>query len=247
MRQLLRLVAVVVFMLAPVSTAWGADALSAFTNAGPTAPFSYGGYNAGPASFSAALDCFGIAGFACRQSGGVEGTQAIGRIATPTDIGAAALDANYLSVLGYSFNGPSVGIFYDHDGSAAVRLKASFKLLANESPDSLIVSIFRERTDFFFPEPSNLTVVTATAANATGSFEVVVSEAGRYGVHVTRVSGLSAPAPTYDQRHDWVGLNLEVLPAVAAVPEPGTWALMIAGFGLVGGLARRRARAVTYA
>jgi hypothetical protein len=31
--------------------------------------------------------------------------------------------------------------------------------------------------------------------------------------------------------------------AVAAVPEPATWALMIGGFGLVGGALRRRARA----
>ena len=32
----------------------------------------------------------------------------------------------------------------------------------------------------------------------------------------------------------------------APVPEPGTWVSMIAGFGLVGGLARRRrGRAIT--
>ena len=30
---------------------------------------------------------------------------------------------------------------------------------------------------------------------------------------------------------------------IAAVPEPATWAMMIAGFGLVGGIARRRSRA----
>jgi hypothetical protein len=30
---------------------------------------------------------------------------------------------------------------------------------------------------------------------------------------------------------------------VAAVPEPGEWAFMMAGFGLVGMIARRRARA----
>jgi hypothetical protein len=29
---------------------------------------------------------------------------------------------------------------------------------------------------------------------------------------------------------------------VGAVPEPATWAMMIAGFGLVGVMARRRAR-----
>lgn len=33
----------------------------------------------------------------------------------------------------------------------------------------------------------------------------------------------------------------------AAVPEPATWAMLVAGFGLVGGLARRRAAAVGHA
>src|SRR5207237_5757516 len=31
--------------------------------------------------------------------------------------------------------------------------------------------------------------------------------------------------------------------SISLVPEPATWGLMIAGFGLVGGMARRRARA----
>jgi hypothetical protein len=36
--------------------------------------------------------------------------------------------------------------------------------------------------------------------------------------------------------------------AQAAVPEPATWGLMLAGFGLVGaGLRSRRRQAVTYA
>lgn len=34
--------------------------------------------------------------------------------------------------------------------------------------------------------------------------------------------------------------NFRALPDVAPVPEPGEWAMMIAGLGLVGGIARRR-------
>lgn len=34
---------------------------------------------------------------------------------------------------------------------------------------------------------------------------------------------------------------------IAAVPEPATWALMIGGFGLVGGAMRRRTKAMTFA
>ena len=38
-------------------------------------------------------------------------------------------------------------------------------------------------------------------------------------------------------------INLHTLAldgTLAAVPEPATWAMMLAGFGVVGGLARRR-------
>ena len=37
-----------------------------------------------------------------------------------------------------------------------------------------------------------------------------------------------------------------VVASVAAVPEPATWAMMIAGFGLAGAALRRRAPKVTY-
>jgi len=36
-------------------------------------------------------------------------------------------------------------------------------------------------------------------------------------------------------------------PATPVVPEPATWAMMIAGFGLVGGAMRRRSASVTFA
>ena len=247
MRHIVRVAVAAAILLSPATSAWGADALSAFTNTGTTSPFGYGGYNAGPASFSPGSDCLGVAGFSCLKSSSIfDGDVLIGKVGQSTNIGATILDANYLNVLTYSSNGPSAAIFYNHDGSAVVKLRASFKLLANESPDSLVISIFREQTPFFLPEPVNLTGVTATTANAAGSFEAVVTEAGRYGVHVTRTSSLPFPTPAFDQRHDWVGINLEVLPNVAPVPEPGTWALMIGGFALAGTFVRRHNRAAAY-
>ena len=44
-----------------------------------------------------------------------------------------------------------------------------------------------------------------------------------------------------------VNANFEVAAATPAVPEPATWAMMIAGFGLVGGAMRRRKTSVAFA
>ncbi|WP_240047501.1 PEPxxWA-CTERM sorting domain-containing protein [Sphingomonas panacisoli] len=41
--------------------------------------------------------------------------------------------------------------------------------------------------------------------------------------------------------------SFTVTPATAAVPEPATWAMMIMGFGLVGGAMRRRSVRVAFA
>jgi hypothetical protein len=41
-----------------------------------------------------------------------------------------------------------------------------------------------------------------------------------------------------------LGCGEIVGPAAGVIPEPGTWAMLIAGFGLVGAAARRRSRAL---
>ncbi len=47
---------------------------------------------------------------------------------------------------------------------------------------------------------------------------------------------------------DGASLSYQLRDSLTAVPEPATWAMMIAGFGLVGGAMRRRAKVqVTYA
>jgi uncharacterized membrane protein len=45
------------------------------------------------------------------------------------------------------------------------------------------------------------------------------------------------------QAFDVIGWNLRSV-GVAAVPEPGTWMMMLAGFGLVGAAQRRRRSSV---
>lgn len=50
-------------------------------------------------------------------------------------------------------------------------------------------------------------------------------------------NGGFSPCPTLDR----CDLNFRVVTAEAVVPEPASWAMLIAGFGLVGGMVRRRA------
>jgi hypothetical protein len=47
--------------------------------------------------------------------------------------------------------------------------------------------------------------------------------------------------------HDNVGPILDNVSASGAVPEPASWALMLGGFGLVGGAMRSRRRNVSFA
>lgn len=228
-------------LLSASAPAGAVDAVSAFTNSGATAPFGYGGFNAGPASYSSASDCLGIVGFECRQNVEFE-TKLIGRVDQAKIVGAATLDPNYLNVLTYRSGGPSVGISYFHEGSEDKKLRASFKLLADPDTESLVVFIYRLSFQFGMPTPVELARVTATAVNSIGSFETVISEGGSYGVGVTRSYGLPIAPADFTTRRDWIGLNLEALSLAPAVPEPSSWALMIVGFGLTGVASRTQWR-----
>lgn len=74
-------------------------------------------------------------------------------------------------------------------------------------------------------------LVTAPGGVVAFSFEQTLAAGG-----ITRF--LIGPNGSY--LYDTTGLTLDVT-LTAAVPEPAAWAMMIAGFGLVGAVARRRA------
>lgn len=98
-------------------------------------------------------------------------------------------------------------------------------------------------------------------------FEIVSQGSGYWGSGAFNVSG-GAPYTTFngtgephgiirftgsfdevtftDLTENWHGIQIGIgglaPPPTGAVPEPGTWAMMLAGFGLVGGVMRRRRR-----
>jgi hypothetical protein len=77
---------------------------------------------------------------------------------------------------------------------------------------------------------SSYTITGAT----TGSFLGFTSTTGITGLTVAAVQPATPIWPTVDN------LTLAITNAAPAVPEPASWAMMIAGFGLVGGAMRRR-------
>ena len=70
----------------------------------------------------------------------------------------------------------------------------------------------------------------------------LVSVLGTPNAFVGFTSGTGAAAANHDVV-SWI-FNDDYKPVVGGVPEPATWAMLIAGFGLVGAVARRR-RALT--
>jgi hypothetical protein len=88
------------------------------------------------------------------------------------------------------------------------------------------------------------------------TFQEVEIQAGGLGHGVSEFNGMIDPMISFDlgSGYDFSGLTLDVAPdaqppvtAGGGVPEPASWALMIAGFGLAGAALRRRRRAVVAA
>lgn len=81
-----------------------------------------------------------------------------------------------------------------------------------------------------FAYNGNTLLGTVAGTVTTGQFVLSFSSAS-----ITRV------AVTPGSFNDWVGVdNINYTAAAGAVPEPTSWAMMIAGFGVVGGAMRRR-------
>lgn len=97
--------------------------------------------------------------------------------------------------------------------------------------NALISVLDNEGTTFFF----NTSALGATGADRF-AFQAINNQS------IARV-GISAAGGFDDLRQ----LRLGAAAVVTAVPEPATWAMLIFGFGLVGGAMRRRTTTLSYA
>ena len=84
--------------------------------------------------------------------------------------------------------------------------------------------------------------VTVKGANSFKLYEIAGAGASS-GVDFSTLGILNGGGNQPDISH----LSFWTVPGTTAVPEPATWAMMIAGFGFAGGLMRRRAAKVSFA
>lgn len=86
------------------------------------------------------------------------------------------------------------------------------------------------------------------ASLATGTYRTAISVFPNFGPET--LTGTFPGATTFDGRtanfaFDALNVGEATGPGLGAVPEPATWAMMIVGFGAVGGAMRRRKSKVT--
>ncbi len=156
----------------------------------------------------------------------------------------------------FSFLPPSlVGQLTPQSGTFGLADLASFTL------DTSTVFTFSEVNPSGFPSSgffnyglADLTAFSATFANGaltalsfdTNALSTISTDGnGDFGLQSFRVTGLGPDgASTFNG--DFQLLTSGQI-EIAAVPEPATWALMIIGFGMVGGAVRARRRQALFA
>lgn len=158
--------------------------------------------------------------------------------------GLAASDGSrFLDLTNYSAGAPFAGLSQSFATTAGATYTLSFDLGGSNAwgrPDALIASAAGTSASFTTGPASATTPnndwyhesMTFTATGTTTTLTLQGSAGGNYiGLDNVVVDLLSeaGPGPTPDP--------------VPAIPEPSTWALMLAGLAVIGGATRRRATA----
>ena len=163
-----------------------------------------------------------IAGTADAQSYNLSYSTGSGAFSGVLTIGGAA-DANGFYAI--------TGLTGTHDGAAVSLIPAGDFPAGTDQPND----------NLFRPSPNYLDV--SGFSYAAGGFNYNV-----YFVSGSRYNECSDPSAQCRDGYRYLAINnFTVTQADAAVPEPATWGLMIAGFGLVGGTMRRRRARVAFA
>jgi len=149
-----------------------------------------------------------------------------------TPVTSATLSFNYPN--GWNSGAPITVSFYDYTGSISALTGGTGGLAAFNDLGS---GTFYGSTTISLGTTSfslllNAAALSAISGAAGGSFAIGGTISGAEGETFLGGNTLDAPPVTLALR----------APAVAAVPEPATWAMMLVGFGVVGFSLRRRRR-----
>lgn len=166
-------------------------------------------------------------------------TDATAWINAGNPFGLAASDGSrFLDLTNYSAGAPFAGLSQSFATTAGATYTLSFDLGGSNAwgrPDALIARAAGTSTTFTTGPASATTPnndwyhesMTFTATGETTTLTLQGSAGGNYiGLDNVVVDLLSGPGLTPDP--------------VPAIPEPSTWALMLAGLAVIGGAARRR-------
>jgi Protein of unknown function (DUF642)/PEP-CTERM motif len=170
-------------------------------------------------------------------------TDATAWINAGNPFGLAASDGSrFLDLTNYSAGAPFAGMSQTFATTAGATYTLSFDLGGSNfwgRPDALIASAAGTSATFTTGPASTTTPnndwyhesMTFTATGATTTLTLQGSVGFNYiGLDNVSVALLSGPGPTPDP--------------VPAIPEPSTWALMLAGLAAIGTVARRRHQAL---
>lgn len=167
-------------------------------------------------------------------------TDATAWINAGNPFGLTASDGNrFLDLTNYSAGAPFAGVSQTFATTAGATYTLSFDLGGSNAwgrPDALIASAAGTSVSFTTGPASTMTPnndwyresMTFTATGATTTLTLQGSVGFNYiGLDNVAVALSSSPG----------GVTPDPVPAI---PEPSTWALMLAGLAAVGGMARRR-------
>jgi PEP-CTERM motif len=127
----------------------------------------------------------------------------------------------------YQNNGSSSSTYSYQDNDATIGVGTSTgSWLAAPNLDNKNISLL------------NSLIPNQFASAGTGSATVRSLNSSNFSGNVWMI-GAALPAHNFDGRYDAFKLDLLTVNSIQAVPEPATWLLMLAGFGLVGFALRR--------
>ena len=210
------------------------DAASSFNGVNnPAGPFTFGYVDAGLTTFTPfaasgfASGCLGNSAISCITGGGEPALGAYKNMSASAQnnvSGTINVPGNALFI----HPGPSLlaAITFTAPTSALFTYAVSVNLLTNQNPTG--VDLF---TGNLVGGPLNGALLASLPANLGASY----SFAGSIGLSAGDTIFL-AIGPAGDFRFD----STQVSWSMTAVPEPITWTMMIAGFGLTGAVLRRR-------